>query len=242
MKQMSMKQMIALALAAALGAGSALAFQAQDPAKAPERAAPAQAAPASPAATDDASVIQAQLPSYPLTTCPCCDAKLGDKPVDVVVNGRLVRVCAQGCVETAKTKAAEAIAKIDAGVIAAQKASYPLATCPVKGEPLGEDSVDVVSGTKLVRVCCKRCAGAVQKDATAAMAKVDAGWIEAGKKTYKLDVCPVSGEKLGSMGEPVDVLYGTRLVRLCCKSCGKKMRTEGAAVVAKVDELAAGAK
>ena len=55
-------------------------------------------------------------------------------------------------------------------------------------------------------------------------------------------MCPVSGEKLGSMGEPVDVLYGTRLVRLCCKSCGKEMRKDGAAVVAKVDALAAGAK
>jgi hypothetical protein len=237
-----MKNTISLALAATLFAGATYASQAQDPSKAPARAAPAQAAPAAPAATDDASVIQAQLPSYPLKACPCCDAPLGDKPVDVVVNGRLVRVCAQGCVETAKTKAAESIAKIDAGVIAAQKASYPLTTCPVKGEPLGEDAVDVVAGTKLVRVCCKRCAGAVQKDATAAMAKVDAGWIEAGKKTYKVDVCPVSGEKLGSMGDPVDVLYGTRLVRLCCKSCTKEMRKDGAAVVAKVDALAAGAK
>src|SRR5688572_16811121 len=151
-----MKHKIALALATALVAGAAHALQAQDPAKAPARPAPAQAAPAAPAAADDASVIQAQLPSYPLKTCPCCDAALGDKPVDVVVNGRLVRVCAQGCVETAKTKAAEAIAKIDAAVIAAQKASYPLTTCWVKGEEIGADAIDVVLGTKPVRTCCKR--------------------------------------------------------------------------------------
>jgi hypothetical protein len=237
-----MKQRIALALATAtLLAAGAFAFQGQDPVKAPAKA-PAQDAPAAPAApADDATIILVQAPAYPLKTCPCCDAALGEKPVDVVVEGRLVRVCAQECVATAKSKAADAIAKIDAAVIAAQGASYPLKTCPVKGEEL-TDPQDVVVGTKLVRVCCKRCAGSVKKDATAAMAKVDAAWIEEGKKTYKVDVCPVGGEKLGSMGEPVDVLYGTRLVRLCCKSCTKELRANGPKVIAKLDELAAGKK
>ena len=34
-----------------------------------------------------------------------------------------------------------------------------------------------------------------------------------------LKTCPVSGEELGKMGEPVNYLYGTTLVRLCCKDC-----------------------
>ena len=240
-----MKHRIALALATAtlLVAGVTQAHQSQDPAKAPAKPAPAaqEKAPAAAPATGDAAVIAAQLPSYPLKTCACCGAELGDKAVNTVVEGRLVRVCAQECVATAKSKSADAFAKIDAAVIAAQKPIYPLKTCVMKGEDLGDDPQDVVVGTKLVRVCCKRCAGAVKKDSTAAMAKVDAAWIEAGKKTYKLDTCPISGEKLGSMGEPVDYLYGTHLVRLCCKSCAKKMPTEGASVVAKVDELS-GAK
>jgi len=239
-----MKHRIALALATLLVAGVTQAHQAQDPAKAPAKAAPAAPAaaqaPAAPAGDD--AVIAAQLPSYPLKTCACCGAALTDKAVNTVVDGRLVRVCAQECVATAKTKSADAFAKIDAAVIAAQKPNYPLTTCVMKGEGLGDDPQDVVVGTKLVRVCCKRCAAAVKKDSTAAMAKVDAAWIEAGKKTYKLDTCPISGEKLGAMGDPVDYLYGTQLVRLCCKNCAKKMRTEGAAVVAKVNEASAGAK
>jgi len=197
--------------------------------------------PAAPA-VDEAAIVQAQLPSYPLTTCPITGEKLTDKAVNVVAEGRLVRVCCEKCVATVKASPAESIAKVDAGVIAAQKAAYPLTTCPITGETLDENAVDVVTGTKLVRTCCKRCAIAVKKDATKALAAVDAGWIEAGKKTYKVDVCPVSGEKLGSMGEPVDYLYGTRLVRLCCKGCLKQMRSDGAAVVAKLDKLAAAAK
>ncbi len=36
---------------------------------------------------------------------------------------------------------------------------------------------------------------------------------------YLLDVCVVSGEKLGSMGEPVDIVVANRLVRFCCSGC-----------------------
>ena len=225
-----MKNRLALALAtSALLLGGALSA-AQD-AAAPQKAA---AAPAG-----EAAVIAAQLPSYPLSTCPISDEELDEGAVNVVAEGRLVRVCCKRCAAKVKESPAEAIAAVDAGVIADQGPRYPIGTCPVSGEELGEGAVDVVVGTKLVRTCCKRCAAKVKSDSTEAMAAVDAGWIEAGKKGYAVEVCPVSGEKLGSMGEPVDVLYGTRLVRLCCKGCVKKVRTDGAAVVAKLDELAA---
>ena len=36
---------------------------------------------------------------------------------------------------------------------------------------------------------------------------------------YPLDVCVVSGEKLGSMGEPVVVNHNGTEVRFCCKEC-----------------------
>lgn len=38
--------------------------------------------------------------------------------------------------------------------------------------------------------------------------------------------CPVSGEKLGSMGKPVKVKHGGRTVRLCCKPCVKKFNAD----------------
>ena len=62
----------------------------------------------------------------------------------------------------------------DQAVIAAQLPSYPLTTCIVSGEELGADSVDFLYGVRLVRVCCKRCAGAVKKDPAKHLATLDA--------------------------------------------------------------------
>ena len=38
-------------------------------------------------------------------------------------------------------------------------------------------------------------------------------------KPYPLDTCPVSGEKLGSMGEPPVLVQGGQQVKFCCKHC-----------------------
>jgi YHS domain-containing protein len=74
----------------------------------------------------------------------------------------------------------------------------------------------------------------------------DKAKIEELKKTYPLQTCPVSGEKLGSMDEPVDYLYKStvdgkeqvRLVQFCCKSCTKDFNKEPAKYLAKIDEAA----
>ena len=63
--------------------------------------------------------------------------------------------------------------------------------------------------------------------------------IEAQVKTYPLDKCVVSGEPLDAMGGPLDVLYGTQLVRLCCKGCKKAFHKDAAAMVAKINAAAA---
>jgi hypothetical protein len=38
-------------------------------------------------------------------------------------------------------------------------------------------------------------------------------------KPYPLDVCIVSGEKLGSMGEPVVQVHDGQVVKFCCRGC-----------------------
>jgi len=188
----------------------------------------------------DQAVIDAQLPSYPKMTCPVSDEPL-EEPIDLVRDGRLIRVCCKGCVKKVDADAAAMIAKIDAAVVAEQGPSYPLKTCPVSGES-AEGGVEFVHGTRLVRLCCKKCKAAFEKDPAPTMAKIDAALIEAQRPNYKVDVCVVSGEKLGSMGEPIDVLYGTRLVRLCCKGCKKSVAKKGPELIAKLDALAAAAK
>ncbi len=39
------------------------------------------------------------------------------------------------------------------------------------------------------------------------------------KKDYPLDTCPVSGGKLGSMGEPVIFTYKGQEIKACCQGC-----------------------
>lgn len=208
----------------------------QDTKAKPTDTKPAQAAQAAPEA--DAK-IAAQLPSYPLTTCPVSGEELTSmgKPFDTVHEGRLVRLCCKSCVKDFQKDPAAVIAKIDAAVIEQQKASYPLEKCPVSSEVLGSmgDPLDMVHGTRLVRLCCKGCVKEFQKDPGKYMAQVDEGLIRAQRATYPLDKCIVSGESLSSMGEPVDVLYGTKLVRFCCKKCVPEFQKKPAEYLAKID-------
>lgn len=46
----------------------------------------------------------------------------------------------------------------------------------------------------------------------------------AAKSAYPLDVCIVTGEKLGAMGDPVVKLYDGREVQFCCAGCIKDFR------------------
>ena len=41
-------------------------------------------------------------------------------------------------------------------------------------------------------------------------------------KPYPSDVCIVSGNKLGSMGTPVTIIYNGQEVKFCCKPCVAK--------------------
>lgn len=54
---------------------------------------------------------------------------------------------------------------------------------------------------------------------------------------YPLSTCPISGGKLGSMGDPVVKLYEGREVRFCCSACPPKFEKDLAANIAKLDEV-----
>lgn len=201
------------------------------PALAPQSEGEAKKAPS------DQEVVESQLPSYPLETCPVSGKPLGNA-VDRVIDGRLVRFCCGNCPKTFAQAPDKYLAVIDAAVIADQGPRYPLETCVVSGEPMGGEMgppVDVVVGTRLVRFCCGMCKKSFAADPATYMAELDQAWIASQVDGYPLETCPVSGEKLGSMGEPVDVLYGTRLVRLCCKGCAKGLKKDPQAALAKID-------
>ena len=53
---------------------------------------------------------------------------------------------------------------------------------------------------------------------------------------YTLAVCAVSGEELGSMGEPIVLEVEGREVRLCCAGCEPRIKKEAATYLSSVDE------
>ncbi|MBK6939010.1 MAG: hypothetical protein IPH13_02230 [Planctomycetes bacterium] len=193
---------------------------------------------APPAPGSDAEVIRDQGPSYPLTKCVVSGDEFGksEKPIDYVVKGRLMRLCCEDCKSDVDKDPAAAIKKIDEAVVSTQKPSYPLTTDPVTGTALGKDAIDYVYGTRLVRLASKESIADFEKDPKAALGKVDQALIDAQRKTYPLKTCLVSGEELsGEMGESIDRLYGTRLVRFGCDSCVEKFEADPAKYLGVLD-------
>jgi hypothetical protein len=141
----------------------------------------------------------------------------------------------QGGAQAPASKAA-APARTDADIVRAQKPAYPLDTCVVSGKKLDAQAVDHVVEGRLVRLCCANCKDGAAKAAATWTKRLDDAVIAAQKPAYPLSTCPISGEKLGAKGEPVDVVHDNKLVRLCCSGCTKPFRGDPAAAMQKVDK------
>ena len=75
------------------------------------------------------------------------------------------------------------------------------------------------------------------------VSQVDPAWLEAARKAYALDVCVVSDESLGSMGDATEWVYRAkgqpdRLVKFCCDGCKEDFLDNPAAGLAKIDAAA----
>lgn len=171
----------------------------------------------------DPDIIAAQLMHYPIDTCIVMGAELGSMgdPINVVHNGRLVRLCCEGCIDGFAEDPDQVMVNLDAAIVTAQLDSYPLDTCVISGAKLGSmgEPINVFHENRLARLCCAGCIDAFSAAPAAAMSKVDAAYAEAQREAYPLDTCVVAGGKLGSMGEPVEIVAGTQLVRFCCAGC-----------------------
>jgi YHS domain-containing protein len=61
-------------------------------------------------------------------------------------------------------------------------------------------------------------------------------------KSYPLDTCVVSGEKLGEMGKPYVHEYKGREIKFCCKDCLKDFNKDSAKYIKKIEDAEAKAK
>jgi len=60
-----------------------------------------------------------------------------------------------------------------------------------------------------------------------------------GVEPYPLETCVVMDSELGSMGDPVSIVYEGRELKFCCEPCVDAFYEDPDTFLAKVDELAA---
>jgi YHS domain-containing protein len=185
-------------------------------------------------------VATASADPYTLPNCPVTGQKLGSMgdPVVKEYEGREVKFCCAGCVGTFEADQAKYWKEIDKEIVTVQEEHYPTDTCVVLDEKLGSmgDPVKLVHNNRLVQFCCAGCVGTFKDDPDAYLKKLDKAVVEKQKNSYPLTTCVISGEELGSRGEPVDVVVANRLVRLCCEGCKAGLDKDPAAALKKLDK------
>ena len=179
---------------------------------------------------------------YTLSTCPVSGEKLGSMgdPFVLTVEGRDVKLCCKGCVGKIEKDPAKYLAVVDEGFVSQQRPYYPLSTCVVSGEPLVEDGKDialeVVHKNRLFRLCCKGCVKKLKAKPATYFTALDSAVKRAQAKDYPLETCIVREKsKLGSMGDPAELVVGNRLVRFCCSGCQPKFDENPAKFLVRLD-------
>jgi hypothetical protein len=126
--------------------------------------------------------------------------------------------------------------------------AWPLPTCIVSGEPLGdkpvvkvlEDAKDPSVNGREVRFCCEKCAATFDANRAKCLKDADAAIIAREMPAYTLTNCmmmpdeklpaPDAKEQDGARS----VVVGNQLVRVCCAQCERKVKRNPAAVLTKV--------
>jgi hypothetical protein len=102
-------------------------------------------------------------------------------------------------------------------------------------------------GGSCCRSCCQSAPSVKEKDQKEKEeSEIKAALAKLPEKDRKLaeeqKYCPISDERLGSMGEPLKILVKDQPVFLCCKGCEKKALADPDKTLAKVKELKAKAR
>jgi hypothetical protein len=116
---------------------------------------------------------------------------------------------------------------------------YPFGTCVVSGRPLPVTEAHVVEvADRRLEVCSAECAEKLRQTPGPYVLKLDRAVTADQLPYYPLDVCPISGRRLDTVGGVVRIVVGDHLVELCCPSCGTAARGRRVEVVARIEAAA----
>ena len=164
--------------------------------------------------------------------CPVSGKELGSvgTPIKIKAGEQTAFLCCKACQK--KQINAEHWKTIQARMAKAQ------GTCPIMGKEVDSSMKSTVVNGQQIFVCCPPCIPKIQADPKTSIKKVQASYTRfvAAERQAASDklhikaqgICPVTGQKLGSKGEPVKVKVGEEVhAFLCCKGCiGKQINAE----------------
>ncbi len=164
--------------------------------------------------------------------CPVSGEELGSKgdPIKVKAGEQIVFLCCKGCQD--KQLEAENWKTIQARMAKAQ------GTCPIMKKEVDSTMKSTVVQGQQIFVCCPPCIPKIQVDPENTIKHVKESYVKfvAAERQAASDqwhikaqvICPVSGQKLGSMGTPVKVKVGaSEHAFLCCKGCvGNELKAD----------------
>jgi len=160
---------------------------------------------------------------YPLDYCIVSGEKLGSMGESFIhTHGeRELRFCCQGCLSSFKEKPDFYLKKLDLAIIEDQSPFYPEKTCLIDDNKLSttKSQINYIYQNRLVRFCCESCQKEFKKSPTNYLKKLDNIIIKKQITNYPLGTCVIAGSELGGMGEPMNYVFGNRLVRFCCAGC-----------------------
>jgi YHS domain-containing protein len=167
----------------------------------------------------------------------------------------MTAVCACCAILTTPTLAQSGHGNHAGHAHAEPESSNPVnAMCPIGKEPIEESGGQSVYKGKTIGFCCPGCDAEFsawdesKKDEFVAMAMMGSEpGIEADHGAmskefqdavvpYMFNTCAVSGEELGSMGDPIVKTYEGREVKFCCKMCVPRFEKDLKASLAKLDQ------
>ena len=114
--------------------------------------------------------------------------------------------------------------------------------CPVTDAELGTmgPPIAVEVGGRVIWTCCDACPPKINADPAKFLAKLAPLWAPAAEGALaaltpdQQKICPVTGAKLGSMGDPIAVDVDGRKVWTCCPACPPKLKAEPAKYLARL--------
>ncbi|MEO7993674.1 MAG: hypothetical protein ABI743_04680 [bacterium] len=114
---------------------------------------------------------------------------------------------------------------------------YPISTCPISGEVVNHDPAKLAKfdlDGRTVYTCCSHCKETIIADPAKYNQVLDELVIAQQSADYPIKTCPISGEELGGMGEPVKFVVNNYLVEVCCGGCEAAVKANPDKVLAEL--------